>query len=81
MRILYHEKFKDSLRDLPDTTKKKLKKQIQYLSSNIRHPSLHAKKFDESQDIWQARVNKNFRFYFSIDGDIYILLEVKQHPK
>ena len=81
MRIRYHESFKDDLPNLSDITKKKLKKQIRYLSSNIQHPSLHAKKFDESQDIWQARVDKNFRFYFSIDGDAYVLLEVKRHPK
>ena len=66
---------------MSDITKKKLKKQIEYLSSDVRHPSLRAKKFNESQDIWQARVDKNFRFYFSIDGDAYILLEVKHHPK
>ena len=81
MQILYHENFKEALLNLSDITKKKLKKQIRYLSLDIRHPSLHAKKFDESQDIWQARVDKSFRFYFSIDGDAYILLDVKSHSK
>ena len=81
MKILYHENFKEALLNLSDITKKKLKKQIKYLSLDIRHPSLHAKKFDESQDIWQTRVDKSFRFYFSIDSDAYILLDVKSHPK
>ena len=81
MKILYHENFKEALLNLSDITKKKLKKQIKYLSLDIRHPSLHAKKFDEFQDIWQTRVDKSFRFYFSIDSDAYILLDVKRHPK
>lgn len=54
-------------------------KQVRLLISNIRHPSLHAKKYDETHDIWQARVTKNVRFYFSIVGDIYILLDIEKH--
>jgi hypothetical protein len=29
-------------------------------------PSLRAKKYDEAQDYWQARVNRDWRFYFTI---------------
>jgi plasmid maintenance system killer protein len=36
------------------------------LVQDLHHPSLHAKKYDESNDRWQARVNKNWRFYFRI---------------
>ena len=81
MQIFFHDRFKDCLKDFPDTVKKKLKKQISYLIKDIRHPSLHAKKYDESLDIWQARVDKNVRFYFSIDGNTYNLLEIKKHLK
>ena len=48
---------------------------------DIRHPSLHAKKYNETLDIWQARVDKGYRFYFSVDGGSYTLLCVKNHPK
>ena len=34
-------------------------KQVRLLAENLRHPSLRAKKFSESEDLWQARVNKN----------------------
>ena len=33
--------------------------------SDIRYPSLHAKKYDESGDLWQARVIRDWRFYFT----------------
>jgi len=51
------------------------------LVENLRHPSLRAKKYDESQNIWQARVNKDWRFYFTIQGDTYVLRNIIAHPK
>jgi hypothetical protein len=51
------------------------------LALNLRHPSPRAKKFDEARDIWQARVNAGWRFYFKIDGDRYHLLDIIPHPK
>ena len=54
-------------------------KQITFLLQDIRHPSLRAKKYDEDADIWQARVTKNVRFYFRLEGDVYILLNIRRH--
>jgi len=31
-------------------------KQVKFLEQNLRHPSFRAKKYNESQDPWQARV-------------------------
>jgi plasmid maintenance system killer protein len=52
-------------------------KQFRFLAANLRHPSLHAKKYDESQD----RVNKNWRFYFRIVDDTYVITDIIPHPK
>jgi plasmid maintenance system killer protein len=51
------------------------------LSRNLQHPSLHAKKYDESQDLWQARVNDDWRFYFTIEDDAYVIRDIIPHPK
>jgi hypothetical protein len=56
-------------------------KQLQLLAENFRHPSLQAKKYDESRGIWQARVNRDWRFYFKTEGEIYYLIDVITHPK
>jgi plasmid maintenance system killer protein len=48
---------------------------------NLRHPSLRAKKYDEANDIWQARINQGWRFYFQIKGDFYVILALIAHPK
>jgi len=46
-------------------------------------PSIVARKekYDESRGIWQARVNRDWRFYFIIAGDVYQLIDVVAHPK
>ena len=65
----------------PTGVRKAFRKQVAFLIQDIRHPSLRAKKYDESDDIWQARVTDTVRFYFRIVGDTYRLLNIRKHPK
>jgi mRNA-degrading endonuclease RelE of RelBE toxin-antitoxin system len=81
MKISYTPHFKRDYKSLPREIKKKFKKQIKFLLENFWHPSLRCKKYDKKRGIWQARVNRYYRFYFLIKGDTYILLEIKPHPK
>jgi len=64
---------------LPEAIRKKIKKQTRFLIENLRHPSLRAKKYDETKGIWQARVDRHYRFYFMIEGDTYILTNITKH--
>ncbi len=43
--------------------------------------SRRAKKYDETNSIWQARVNRSWRFYFVIRADEYVILSIIPHPK
>lgn len=54
-------------------------KQAGYLLKNLQHPSLRAKKYDETAGVWQARVTKGWRFYFTIDRDTYYLIDIRKH--
>jgi hypothetical protein len=65
----------------PAALRKAFDKQVRLLVENLRHPSLHAKKYDESEDLWQARVNRSWRFYFNIVGDTYVIRDIIPHPK
>lgn len=56
-------------------------KQLALLLQNLQHPSLHAKKYDQARDIWQGRVNKDYRLYFRIEGDTYKIVAIRPHPK
>ncbi len=81
MRCVYSERFRRSFAAAPRAIQKACDKQLELLVQNLRHPSLRAKKFDESRDIWQARVTRNWRFYFTIQGDVYYLIDMIPHPK
>ncbi len=81
MKLIYTLHFKQSFRKFPKEIQTKFNKQASHLLSDIRHPSLRAKKYDEERKIWQARVDRSVRFYFLIQDDSYLLLEIKSHPK
>jgi mRNA-degrading endonuclease RelE of RelBE toxin-antitoxin system len=81
MKIRYTATASKAFDEAPEAVQKAFLKQIGFLKDNLKHPSLHAKKYDESQDLWQARVNQGWRFYFSIAGDTYIIHRLIPHPK
>jgi len=81
MRIRYATRASRAFADAPARVRKAFLKQATFLVRNLHHPSLQAKKYDESRDIWQARVNRDWRFYFRIEGDTYVVLDIIPHPK
>ena len=70
-----------SYAEAPKDVQKAFDKQTKFLVGNLRHPSLHAKKYDESTGVWQARASQDWRFYFLIQGDTYIIVDMSKHPK
>jgi len=66
---------------LPAALRKVVEKQFVFLAHDIRHPSLHAKKYGEAAGLWQARINKSWRFYFLIRNDAYYIVSIRKHPK
>ncbi|MBI2122419.1 MAG: hypothetical protein HYT98_04880 [Candidatus Sungbacteria bacterium] len=79
MRTMALKKFDEQYAALPENLKRKIDKQIRYLILNLRHPSLHSKKYSETENLWQARIDDNYRFYFKIDYETYILVLIKKH--
>ena len=81
MKYRFSENFTTNLESFPVAMQKKFWKQLKFLLSDIRHSSLRAKKYNEIDNIWQARVDKNIRFYFKIQGETYLLIDIRKHPK
>lgn len=81
MRGVYSERFQRSFSDAPKSVQKACDKQLKSLVENLHHPSLRTKKYDKSQGLWQARINKDWRFYFFIQGNVYYLVDIISHPK
>jgi mRNA-degrading endonuclease RelE of RelBE toxin-antitoxin system len=56
MELVFSPKFKKAYKGANEEIRKAADKQLEYLLCDIKHPSLHAKKFDEATGLWQARV-------------------------
>lgn len=81
MKVDYLPRARRALEEAPPRVREAFFKQVRFLMQDLHHPSLRAKKYDEAQDLWQARVNKGWRFYFNIVGDTFVIRDVIPHPK
>jgi len=81
MRPHFSERFVQSYTTAPPAIQRAFDRKLELLLQDLRHPSLRAKKYDEARDLWQARVNQGWRFYFRIKGDTYQLIDITSHPK
>lgn len=79
MRAFFTPHFRRNYQKLPKAIRRAFGKQLVHLLRDIRHPSLRAKKYDEHRNLWQARVTGNWRFYFEIKTEMYILHEIHKH--
>jgi len=81
MEIVLSDRAIEALKDAPPNVRRAFEKQVRFLAANLQHPSLHAKKYDEARDVWQARVTRAWRFFFTITDDTYCIEDVIPHPK
>ena len=66
---------------LPRRLRTQVEKQLDYLSQNLRHPSIQAKQYGGAGDVWQGRVNRDYRCYFQITEAAYDIIPIIPHPK
>jgi mRNA-degrading endonuclease RelE of RelBE toxin-antitoxin system len=81
VRISFTARALRDFEGLSPALQQRVRKQLEFLQANLRHPSLRAKKYDEQNDVWQGRVNRDYRFYFRIRNDTYVVLTIVAHPK
>lgn len=87
MQVTYSPRFRRSFRAAPLTIQRTFERKLAALfmlpvSDLLRHPGLRAKKFPErGPQIWQGRVTRDWRFYFTIEGDTVVLHDISSHPK
>ena len=73
LQISYSKKFLKGYSKLPENIRKKTDKQTVILLQDMFYPSLNTKKMGGS-DVWEARVDKHYRFTFSkTEGSITFL--------
>jgi mRNA interferase RelE/StbE len=79
MEIKPSSKFADDYKSLPPLIRKRADEKLKLLLENPQHPSLRLKKMKGFPDIWEARVTKNYRFTFQIQGNFYLLRRIGAH--
>jgi hypothetical protein len=81
MKLAFSPHFVRSCQKAPIDVQRAFDRQSARLLQDLHHPSLRAKEYGTAGDLWQARVNGSWRFYFTIENDSYRLHEIKAHPK
>ena len=81
MKVVLSDRAIEDLEHAPSAVQRAFEKHLRLLALNRHHPSLRTKKYQEAEGIWQARVNRDWRFYFNIAGDTYIIRDIIPHPK
>ncbi len=81
MRIKLSDIAIKQYQKLSTVLQKKTDKQFEHLLSDFRHPSLHAKKYQDHNDLWQARIDADWRFYFFTVEPQCIIVSIIKHPK
>jgi len=79
VQLKAYKKFLKFYKKLPDTIKTKTDRQIKLLADNFRHPSLQCKKMQGKEEIWEARIDLQYRVTFEIIGDTIFLRTVGNH--
>jgi len=79
MRVVPSDTFEKKLGASPPDVQRAFLKQSRFLEQDLRHPSLQVKKYGGVRGVWQARVNREWRFYFTIDEDFYYLIDIGPH--
>ncbi len=77
----FSKKFTKQYSKLPLSIRNKFDRQIKYLLQDLRHPSIHAKKKQGAEDIWEGRVDRFYRFTFIISGEVITLRAVGPHDE
>ena len=61
MRLIQTKQFEEDYAAAPLKVQKAFDKQGRFLLANLQHPSLHAKKYDETRGLWQAARDDGIR--------------------
>ena len=81
MGLRYSKHFLRSYAKAPLSVQKAFDKQAALLLQDLNHPSLLRRGSIEATGLWQGRVNYSWRFYFKIQGNVFLLEEIRNHPK
>lgn len=79
------ERFKKAFRALPKSVQEKAIKAFRLIQDNPHHPSLHVKRVQGTDDIWEGRVDRQYRFTFQFikedDQTVIVFRNIDDHDE
>lgn len=81
MIIEYSASFREGVQRLSLEAKKQLKKKLELMAENPRHPSLRSKKIHGIDGIFEASVNMDIRMTWQYTDDGILLRKIGEHDK
>jgi len=86
MKLVFTAPFKRDFKKLPEAIKRRTETALRLLLSNPHHPSLRVKKVKGEilkgyDNIFEGRITRDYRFFFLIETDVYILLRCGRHEE
>lgn len=78
----FSDRFYDYLEGLPFDVKRRLKKVMEFLSTDPKHPSLRIEKIEGTGGIYSVRVTKGYRLTFEFkEGGVILLRVIGKHDE
>lgn len=79
MMIEYSDAFREGVLRLSPEAKRQLKKKLELMLENPRHPSLRSKKIQGIDGIFEASANMNIRMTWQYTDDGILLRKIGEH--
>jgi len=79
IKLVVSPLFKQKISAFSPQVKKLIKKKLSLFLDNPRHPSLHSKKIQGTNHIFESRINLDIRFTWQYDGETIILRNIGYH--
>lgn len=80
MTVKYLASFQQDFVHLPQPTQKKFQRQLHtLLRAGMTYPGLNVRKMGGHVGIWEARIDRHYRFTYQTLGDVILLRRIGTH--
>ena len=79
MHLAYTNRFRNAYAALDDRGADRVRKALEHLAANLRHPGLRVRKMQGTERIWEARASDSIRITFETDEGRILLRNVGAH--
>ena len=79
MQLIQTPHFKRDYKKLPFSIQKRTNDKLNLLVKNLSHPSLRIKKVQKYKGVFEASITSDYRVFFQITTEGYILLRIGKH--